>query len=246
MFIAPPMGDEGAALGSAFISAINNGENLSWLSEKNFMPYFGPCINNKEVLLSIKKFKNSKIKIKKYSQKKLIEMLSRDIISGKVCCLARGKLEYGPRALGNRSIIALPTNRKVRDRINSEIKRRPSYQPFCPSVLEIDREELFIDSFNHKHMAIAFRMKKKYIRKYPSACHIDGTARPQFISEKDNPFYFRLLSSIKEKIGHGILINTSFNLHGRSIVCSADDAIRDFLDCNLDSMILGDYYVSIN
>ena len=240
------MGDEGAALGSAFISAINNGENLSWVSKENFMPYFGPSINNKEVLLSIKKYNSSKLKIKKYSQKKLIEMLSTDIIRGKVCCIARGKLEYGPRALGNRSIIALPTSGEVRDRINREIKRRPSYQPFCPSVLETDREELFIDSFNHKHMAIAFRMKKEFIIKYPSACHIDGTARPQFVSEEDNPFYFGLLSSIKEKIGHGILINTSFNLHGRSMVCSTDDAIRDFLDCNLDSMILGDYYVSNN
>ena len=244
IFVAPPMGDEGAALGASFISAVSEGRDLSWLKKKNFVPYFGPEIVNEDVLKTIKKNSQLNIDIKKTTVNNLIHLITQDIINGKICCIARGNLEFGPRALGNRSIIALPTKDEVRKRINSQIKRRPNYQPFCPSVLDIDREILFEKSFLHKHMAIAFRMKPKYVKKYPSACHIDGTARPQFVCKKDNPFYYELLLSIKEKIGHGILINTSFNLHGRSIVCSSEDALQDFIDCNLDSMILGDFYIT--
>lgn len=241
IFVAPPMGDEGAALGSAFISAINHGEELSWIKEKISMPYFGPSIDT-ENIPEIAHKKNLSANFNFYNDEELIKLISKELINGKVCAIARGSLEFGPRALGNRSIIALPTSKEIRNKINSKIKKRPSYQPFCPSVLEIDREELFSKSFNHKYMAIAFRMKEEFIKKYPSACHLDGTARPQFVTEKENTFYFKILLSIKKEIGHGILINTSFNLHGRSMVCKAEDAIQDYMDCNIDNMVLGNYF----
>ena len=155
-------------------------------------------------------------------------------------------MEFGPRALGNRSIIANPMLKDTRQKINSTIKRRPSYQPFCPSILEEERVRLFKDSFSHKHMAIAFRMKEKFINDLPCAVHVDGTARPQFVEERDNPNYYRYLKALKNITGYGVSLNTSFNLHGRTIVRTPKDAIIDFIDCNIDELFIEGYQVKRN
>jgi carbamoyltransferase len=152
-------------------------------------------------------------------------------------------MEFGPRALGNRSIVANPMLEDTRQKINSTVKRRPAYQPFCPSILEEERERLFYDSFSHKHMAIAFRMKEEFIKYLPCAAHIDGTARPQFVEESDNPLYFRYLKELKALTGYGVSLNTSFNLHGRTIVRTPKDAVVDFLDCNIDELFIEQFKV---
>ena len=153
-------------------------------------------------------------------------------------------MEFGPRALGNRSIIASPMFEGSRKKINSTVKRRPSYQPFCPSILEEERDRLFTSSFPHKHMAIAFRMKEKFIRDLPCAVHVDGTARPQFVDKEDNPDYYRYLKALKEITGYGVSLNTSFNLHGRTIVRTPENAVTDFLDCNIDEMFIEGFRVT--
>jgi len=142
-----------------------------------------------------------------------------------------------------RSIIANPMLNNSRDKINSKVKKRPSYQPFCPSILESDRQRLFHNSFKHKHMALAFRMKKEHIEHLPCAVHIDGTARPQFVEKKDNPMYYRYLKELKKITGYGVSLNTSFNLHGRTIVRTPQDAVIDFIDCNLDELFIEGYRV---
>jgi len=245
LFVTPPMGDEGTAIGAALISAHNHGENLTWISQASNMPYFGPTIPDKEIEHNLKKnlFKNLYYELFN-KEKDLAKKLSIDLLDKKIVSIARGYSEFGPRALGNRSILAIPTSSEVRDMINKDVKRRPLYQPFCPAILEEDREELFEKSFFHKHMAIAFRMKSKFSKRYPSACHVDNTARPQFVTEKENAFLYYLLKQVKDELGHGILINTSFNLHGRSMVTTAKDALIDYIDCNIYSMVLGNYYIS--
>ena len=152
-------------------------------------------------------------------------------------------MEFGPRALGNRSIVADPSREGIRQRINSTVKRRPNYQPFCPSILEEERLRLFKDSFSHKHMAIAFRMREEYIPDLPCAVHVDGTARPQFVEEEDNPSYYRYLKALKELTGYGVSLNTSFNLHGRTIVRTPHDAVVDFIDCNIDELYIEGFRV---
>ena len=244
LFVTPPMGDEGTAIGSALISAHNHGENLSWLSEASSMPYFGPIIRDEDVEYNLKKNIFKDLRSEWYPNEiDLVRKLASDLLDKQIVCVARGSAEFGPRALGNRSILAIPTSSKVRDVINKHVKRRPLYQPFCPAVLEEDREELFEDSFFHKHMAIAFRMKPEFAKKYPSACHIDNTARPQFVTKNENVFLYLLLKEVKNVLGHGILINTSFNLHGRSMVTTASDALTDYIDCNIYSMALAGYYI---
>jgi len=242
LYIFPAMGDDGAAAGAAILKAIELGEDISWLKDLE-MPYWGPGYSKGDLEKELEKKKWKDRITYKYVGEKWPELAAEMIAEGKIIAIYQGRMEFGPRALGNRSILADPRNPKTRDKINSTVKRRPWFQPFCPSVLEEERERLFEKSYKHKHMAIAFRMKKEFWDKLPSAMHIDGTARPQFVEEKDNPNYYLLLKKFKELTGYGIVINTSFNLHGRTIVRTPEDAITDFIDCNIDALFIEGYLV---
>lgn len=239
IYVLPPMGDEGLAIGSAILTAADLNEDLSWLSSFK-MPYFGDSYSRKQVKRELMSFDNLTIED---LEKNWPEEAAKSVAEGKICAFFHGKMEFGPRALGNRSIVADPGRHNIRQRINSNVKKRPSYQPFCPSILEEERGRLFETSFAHKHMAIAFRMKEKYIKDLPCAVHIDGTARPQFVEEQDNPNYYRYLKALKEITGYGVSINTSFNLHGRTIVRTPQNAVVDFIDCNIDELFIEGYRV---
>tara|TARA_B110000858_G_C17799577_1_gene474502 strand:+ start:1536 stop:3377 length:1842 start_codon:yes stop_codon:yes gene_type:complete len=239
IYVLPPMGDEGLAIGSAILTAIDLGQDVSWLRTYK-MPYFGDCYTRDQVKLALKGFSNISFED---LEKNWPEEAAKSVAAGKICSIFHGRMEFGPRALGNRSIIADPGRENIRQRINSTVKKRPNYQPFCPSILEEERERLFKNSFSHKHMAIAFRMKEEFIKNLPCAVHVDGTARPQFVEEKDNPNYYRYLKELKEITGYGVSLNTSFNLHGRTIVRTPEDAIVDFIDCNIDEMFIEGYRV---
>ena len=239
IYVLPPMADDGLAIGSAILTAIDLEQDVSWLKDY-IMPYFGDSFSREEVKKALDSFDNITYEdIKKdWPQEAAIS-----VSKGKICALFQGKMEFGPRALGNRSIIANPMLEGTRQKINSTVKRRPSYQPFCPSILEEERERLFSSSFSHKHMAIAFRMKDEFIKDLPCAVHVDGTARPQFVEEKDNPNYFRYLRALKDITGYGVSLNTSFNLHGRTIVRTPEDAVIDFIDCNIDELFIEGFRV---
>ena len=155
IYVLPPMGDDGTAIGSAMIAAIKHKEDVSWLKDY-VMPYFGDEYTREQVKTTLDEFDNIKVEDIKDTWP---EEAAKSVAEGKICSLFHGKMEFGPRALGNRSIIGNPMMEDTRQRINSTVKRRPSYQPFCPSILEEERGRLFKDSFSHKHMAIAFRMK---------------------------------------------------------------------------------------
>jgi carbamoyltransferase len=239
IYVYPAMADDGLAIGSAILTAISLDQDIKWLKDMS-MPYFGDSYSREEVKKTLDRFAN-------ISYEDLgddwPEKAAISVAKGKICALFHGQMEFGPRALGNRSIIANPMLEDTRQKINSTIKRRPSYQPFCPSILEEERERLFNNSFSHKHMAIAFRMKDEFIKDLPCAVHIDGTARPQFVEEKDNPNFYRYLKELKNITGYGVSINTSFNLHGRTIVRTPKDAVVDFIDCNIDELFIEGYCV---
>jgi carbamoyltransferase len=234
------MGDEGSALGAVFLAAIEKKLDLTWVSKYN-MPYWGPSYDQDETLSVLQKNKD-KVFFKDLNSNWTKEAASK-ILDNKIIAIFQGKMEFGPRALGNRSILANVTDPDMKIKINTNIKKRPQFQPFCPAVLEEDRKDLFLNSYQHKYMATAFLMKDKYRNIYPSAVHIDGTARPQFVEKNDNENLFKILKYLKESLNHGIVINTSFNLHGRSMVMKPQDAIDDFLSCNLDYLYLNGYEV---
>ena len=242
IYVYPAMADDGLAIGSAILTAINLGQDISWLKDFS-MPYFGDSYSREQVKEALDGFDNIVYEDLGYEWP---IAAARSVSKGKICALFHGHMEFGPRALGNRSIIANPMLEDTRKKINSNIKKRPSYQPFCPSILEDERERLFKDSFPHKHMAIAFRMRDEFIEDLPCAVHVDGTARPQFVEEKDNPQYYLYLKTLKKITGYGVSLNTSFNLHGRTIVRSPKDAVIDFIDCNIDELFIEGYRVKRN
>jgi carbamoyltransferase len=241
--IIPAMGDEGTAEGVAIALMLSNGYNhqdIEWIKHIN-MPYFGSEYSNDEVAQCIK---NSPVILHKNLGPEWHSEVAELLNKGKIGALFQGKMEWGPRALGNRSIVALANDSDTRVKMNKEIKKRPEFQPFCPSILLDERDRLFESSYANSHMTCAFRMKAEFIHSLPSAVHIDGTARVQFVSKEDNKNYYSLLQEVKKLTGFGVLINTSFNKHGRTIVETPQDAIDDFIDTDLDFMMIGHYLVT--
>ncbi len=241
IFILPPMGDEGLALGSAALAMNARGIFPPDVFPNLEMPYWGDALGREDTEAALRDF-GEQIRITP-----MFGSWTRDaaeeVARGGVCGFFNGKMEFGPRALGNRSIIADPRFSDMRERINQTIKRRPIFQPFCPSILELERERLFESSYHHKHMATAFLMKREFHSALPCAVHVDGTARPQFVTADDNPDYHSFLLELKRITGYGVCINTSFNMHGRTIVRTVEDAVRDMLDCNLDFLYVNGFKV---
>lgn len=243
LYIFPAMGDNGAIAGAAVLENLKQGENISWIKDK-IMPYWGPEYSDHEILQSIQNsIYANKIQYE-FLGKSWPEYAAALISKGKIIGIFHDRMEYGPRALGNRSILADPRNDSVKEDLNNKIKKREWFQPFCPSILESERDKLFESSYNNKHMSCAFSMKKEYHTILPAIIHIDGTARAQFVDSNDNPNYHQLLCALRQETGYGVVLNTSFNKHGRTMVMSPEHAIIDFIDCNLDHLLLSGYLVS--
>jgi len=232
--VCPYMGDEGASVGAALLSALRHGRDVSWVAERA-MPYLGIGYSSEAVEAELARRDGLSAR---YLGADWPEAAAQALHDEKIVGVFQGRAEFGPRALGNRSILGNPKDPALREKLNVSIKRRPPWQPFCPSILEEDRETVFQDSFHHKYMAIAFRVRPEVVDRIPSAVHVDGTARPQFVTAADNAPFHRLLTAFKRLNGLGVLINTSFNLHGRTIVNTPSDALDDFRDCNLDVLYM--------
>ncbi|WP_109117486.1 carbamoyltransferase C-terminal domain-containing protein [Azospirillum sp. TSO22-1] len=236
--ITPAMADDGTAMGAACLALLDAGHNLAdlaWLKEKR-MPYFGTVCQPEEIAQALAAFAD-RVRWQALGDA-WPEAAAERLAAGEVGAIVQGRMEWGPRALGNRSILADPRPEGVRDRLNREIKHRPSFQPFCPSILIEEKDRLFERAYDNRHMTCAFRLRPEHHRHLPGAAHVDGTARAQFVAEDDNPAYWRLLKRMKELTGFGVVLNTSFNRHGRTIVETAEDALTDFLDTDLDFLCL--------
>ena len=241
IYIFPAMGDDGTTLGALAYSDFCDGMDIEWLRDKQ-MPYFGPSYTNGEILKILEH--NMRAIIFEHVGKESYRILAKRIAEGEICGLFQGKLEFGPRALGHRSILATPTSKEIRDQLNLKFKKREWFQPFCPSMLEEERERLLKTSYSNKHMTCAFRVKEEFIDKIPAVMHIDATARAQFVRNEDNNYYFSLLKELKRLTGFGVVLNTSFNIHGKPIVMTPQDAVDDFLSSGIDCLFIGDYLVT--
>jgi len=233
--ITPAMGDEGTAQGAAILKhSVNK-------TKKPFpqMPYFGSKYDKNEIE---KELKESDLRYE-YLGDKAYKKAGLEITKGKIGAIFQGRAEFGPRALGNRSIVADARDKDIQKKINSSIKKRPLFQPFCPSILIEEKDRLFQKAYDNKHMTIAFKLKKEYKDTLPGSVHIDLTARVQFVSKKDNKNYYTLIKEVKKETGYGVVINTSFNKHGRTMVLNPKQAIIDFLDTNLDFMVMEGFWV---
>jgi carbamoyltransferase len=171
------------------------------------------------------------------------ELCGSMLAEGKVVGWFQGRMEFGPRALGARSILANPLLKETRDRVNV-MKNRESFRPFAPSVLEERAGDYFQSDREFPHMLFVRRVREEKKNVIPSVTHVDGTARIQTVSRNSRPQFYGLIARFEELTGVPVVLNTSFNLKGEPIVCTPEDALKTFLKTGLDGVFLGDYFVS--
>jgi carbamoyltransferase len=165
------------------------------------------------------------------------------LADGKVVGWFQGGSEFGPRALGNRSILADPRLAAVRDHINAKVKFREDFRPFAPSVLAEDCAEYFDCTYGSPHMLLTAPVRDRWRDAIPAVVHVDGSARIQTVTEAANPLYYRLLAAFKAQTGIGMLLNTSLNRRGMPIVETPEDALMLFLYSGIDILVLGNHVV---
>ena len=200
--------------------------------------YIGPSFSDDEIenLLN-----THNIDYDHFEDNKLYDLVSDFIDDQKVIGWFQGRMEYGPRALGNRSIIADARNKENWKRVNLKIKFRESFRPFAPTVTEEKVSELFDIDRPTPFMLLVAQVKKDNI---PAVTHVDNSARIQSVNKDENERYHGLIKRFGEKSGTPAIINTSFNVRGEPIVCSPEDALKCFLRTDMDILVLGDYVVN--
>lgn len=239
IFIPSNPGDQGLALGNALFGWYNIFKNKSKINCKT--PYLGCYYDNDLCLNAILDFE----KHIQWTEEPNSEKIAAKLLSeGKIIAVFQGKSEWGPRALGNRSILANSTNIFIKDFINRDVKHREMFRPFAPVVPAESAEDYFDGKYANALMTVAVPVKKDKISKIPAVCHIDGTARVQTVSYNENPFLYCLLKEFGILTGIDVLLNTSFNNNNEPIVESPIDAIKSFLSMEkLDVLILGNYLI---
>lgn len=165
------------------------------------------------------------------------------LAQGKIVGWFQGRMEFGPRALGHRSILAAPFPAGMRDKVNKQVKHREPFRPFAPAVLKGDVNRYFITETSSPFMMFAVAVKQEYRDCIPAVLHADGTARLQTVEENEDDIFFRVIREFKNLTGLGIVLNTSFNLAKEPIVCSPQDAIDCFARSGMDALAIGDYLV---
>lgn len=238
-FIQPASTDDGTALGAAYYCWHN------FLNQKERFvmkhAFWGPSYDKEIILNSIEAKKLQYKKLQDINE--LTKVAAKIISDGNVVGWYHGRSEWGSRALGNRSILANPANKKMKDIINSKIKKRESFRPFAPSVLEEDVIEYFECDIRSEFMNHIVKFKKEWRETFPSVCHVDSTARLQTVNEVNNPLFYKLISELKKITGHGIILNTSFN-ENEPIVDTPTQAIDCFLRTDMDFLFLEDFMLS--
>jgi len=236
IYVQPASSDCGTAIGAAFLEWSRiSGKPIDFTMKH---AYYGPEYTNDEIELILKQTNT------KYEYHEDIERVSAELIAkGNIIGWFQGRMEMGPRALGNRSILADPTDEKMADKVNMQVKHREPWRPFAPSILAEYANEYFENSYPSPFMILSFRVKKDKWKIIPSVVHIDGTTRPQTVTKEDNPRYYKLIQEFEKIKGVPVLLNTSFNDKGEPIVCSPQDAIKSFKKTNLDYLAIGNFLV---
>jgi len=243
IFIPPDPSDAGAAMGAALYSYTRLTGKLT--NKEKFHPYLGPEYKWYQVEKELKKYK-LKYKFIENDQE-LIDKTAALIKNKKVIGWFQGRMEWGPRALGNRSILASATTTKMRDIINEKVKKREMFRPFAPVILEEETKKYFkTDEYispSARWMLMVYPFKEKGIKEVPAVVHVDNSGRLETLIREDNPKYYDLVKSYKKKTKIPIIINTSFNVKGEPIVCTPKDAINCFLTTDIDYLVIDNYMV---
>ena len=242
LHIPPSPGDGGSAVGCAQYLYYCHDKNKRMMEDnveriKNNI-FVGPSHSNDE----IKSFLDiNKIDYKFLETNSLLQTVAKLIVEGNVVGWYQGKMEWGPRALGNRSIIADPRNVKMKDILNEKIKHRESFRPFAPCILEEYTSEYFDVDVSSPYMLLVAPVKKP--EKIPAVTHVDGTARLQTVSKDINLLFYNLITEFYKITGVPVLINTSMNVRGEPIVDTPEQAYNMIVKTDMDYIVMGDYII---
>ena len=233
IFIQPAAGDSGGALGvSSYIynSILNNRRNYI-MSDA----YLGPDFSTENIRRILF---NREIKFKELGDAELCRYIAARIAGDKIVGWFQGRMEFGPRALGNRSILANPCNPGMKDLLNSKVKQRESFRPYAPAVLEEKAGDFFQAKQFSPFMLLAAKVREDKRSVIPAVTHIDGSARVQVVNKEASPKFWLLIRELENLTGVPVVMNTSFNLRGQPIVCSPEDALNSFEDSQMDCLAL--------
>lgn len=232
ILVAPASHDAGIAVGAAVFAA-----KVPVTAEGGHWALMGP---NETADTVVKENLEEQFESKTYSStQKLISWMVEELAQGKILGLFNGRMEFGPRALGSRSILADPRGKNMKDKLNERVKHRETFRPFAASVLEDHQEEWFRDVFYSPTMEAVFEVHDKKRKEIPAVVHVDNTCRIQSVRKDTQAFYWQLIEAFRKKTGVPMLLNTSFN-DCEPIVCTKQDALNCFAHCDMDYLVFGE------
>ena len=261
IYVQPASGDAGNALGAAWAAYYMHFKKERVLSsgfDQMQWSRLGPAYSNKEIGRAIANFD---LVAEEMTEDTLVNYCAAQLAEGKTMAWFQGRMEFGPRALGGRSILGNPLLEDTQSKLNLKVKKRESFRPFAPIMLEEEFEHYFGKSYHSPYMLFvhkilpAFRQENiganpdliaKINQKrsiLPAVTHIDFSARIQTVNEESDALFFKLLGAFKKITGVGVLVNTSFNLRGEPIVCTPTDSIQSFLSTEIDLLVLGNHVI---
>ncbi len=233
IYVTPNPGDAGTALGAAFVAHVRHGGNMPEPMEHS---YWGPSFSSHEIKNVLHQWKLS---YEEYGgSASVVDDVMKDILDGKVVGWFQGRAEWGPRALGHRSILADPREKKMADIVNNRVKKRQPWRPFAPTILNEHAEDWLVDTFYSPFMSFTFEVRPEKKEMCGAVVHVDGTTRPQTLRREIEPVYYDLIQGFYDKTGVPMLLNTSFNKRGDPIVNSPEDALQTYFTSGMDVLVM--------
>ena len=238
LYVPSAPADDGCALGGALLAYYADHPHTESI-HKNISPYLGTEIDD-EQLQHFLQFSGQKVRKLEHDK---YETVARLLAEGKIIGWVQGKAEYGPRALGNRSILADPRKKEIKDIINERVKFREEFRPFAPSILHEYGHEYFEHYQESRYMERTLTFKKEALDKVPGVVHEDNTGRLQTVKEEWNAELYRLLKAFHKITNVPVLLNTSFNIMGKPIIHTIEDALSTFFTTGIDALVINDHLI---
>ena len=241
LFVQPASGDSGTAIGAASYVSVQRGVPV----EKMDHVYLGPRYSNEEVIAACQAHPG-KPRWEKIGagDTAVPQRIAKILADGNPVAWFQGRMEFGPRALGGRSILGCPSVAGVADRINAQIKFRERWRPFCPSMLDTVGPQMLQSGHPAPFMTFTFEVAEEWKARVPEVVHEDGTSRAQVLRREYNPRYYDLMLEMEKLTGNGVVLNTSLNRRGEPMICSPTDALNMFFGSDLEYLIMEDVLVT--
>jgi carbamoyltransferase len=243
VFVFPGMSDTGNSVGAALLALEEREPGYLGRNERLADVYWGPEYGTAEIERELER---SRLRFERLAPEALVERAAQAVHAGRVVGWFQGRMEFGPRALGNRSIVAAPVDGTINRTLNERLERT-EFMPFAPSVLAERAAEVFenIPKCGHtaEFMTITCDVRPGWRERIPAVVHVDGTARPQLVRREVNPRYHRLIARYAELSGIPVVLNTSFNVHEEPIVCGPAEAARALAENRIDALAIGEFWV---